>query len=193
MESTFTLNSEKIGFPGKFKKIGELSDSIFQQLNHNEHNYVIQSNVSLETFLLVKTYLIEGINPEIHIGNIFELHQLAYELGLEEIKAIIKSKWHEYEDQLDKNMLSQLKQQLDEKNIEIQKLNENIVLLKQQIENYQLEQTKKIDQIAQICLTKDQFRKSMDAGMNWYRDNNHWQYWPDIYNMLKNAKDAVPQ
>lgn len=38
-------------------------------------------------------------------------------------------------------MFSQLKEQLDEKNREIQKLNENLILLKQQIENYQLEQT----------------------------------------------------
>ena len=176
--------------------MGELTDSIYQQLIYQEHNYVIQSKVSREAFLLVQAYLIEGINPEIHIGNIFELHQLAYELGLEEIKADINSKlikWREYEDQLDKNMLSQLKEQLDEKDQEIQKLSENILLLKQQIANYQLEQTQKIDKIEQTFLTKDQYRNSMEVGMNWYRDNNHWQYWPDIYNMLKNAKDAVPQ
>ena len=98
------LKSEEFTLPLKFEKIGELSYPVFESLTGNEKKYEIKSNVSKEAILLIVDYLKSGDKPEVHINNIFELNQLAQELGLEKITILIKeklNKWRQFENNLE--------------------------------------------------------------------------------------------
>lgn len=99
-------NSQIIEIPSKFPKLMDVSDTVYNAIfNDPQHQYYVQSKVSLEVLYSFIKCWTEDIIPDINLNNIREYNELSSEFGL--MKEIIDEK---------KRLMSEHEQILDSLN-----------------------------------------------------------------------------
>lgn len=149
--ASLVLNGQKFDIPFQFKKMGDISSDIFNELI-NSRSYQVKSSVSPEVFQEFVKYLIDGSDPEVQIDNFYELLQLSNEFHADQLKNLInakKAQWKEYE-----KSFVQHQQAITQLYQLVQKFSEDIKLLQDQLQRVQIDVSAKNSELNQEFLNK---------------------------------------